>query len=270
MPAPTASERQQLLGSLTTLSLRELREVWRRLNLSQPDRLREPLAEILEEIADRYGSGAATLAADWYDEHRADVGLGGAYAAAPAALPERERFEALSGWSAGALFGDAAAPALALSRLEGGLARIVFDQARDTTALAVQSDPAGPTYARHASANACAFCMMLATRGPTYTSAAAAQSVVGRGTDASTNVGRTSGRMALGVRERGSQSMGDGYHDHCKCTAIEVFPGETYEEAPYVAEWRKTYNDVKVTGGKYDAIDPKATLAEMRKSLGTD
>lgn len=270
MPTPTPSERQRALTALAALSTRELAAIWRKLNLSRPDRLREPLAELLAQIADKYGAPAATLAADWYDEARADAGAPGSFRASPADLPEAARFESLAGWSVDALFGATPDSPLALSRVSGGLSRIVFDQARDTTVAAVELDPAGPTYARHASANACAFCKMLATRGATYTSAESAATVVGRGTDVSTNIGRTRGRKALGIRERGTQSLGAKYHDHCKCTAIEVFPGETYEEAPYVHEWRETYNESRVFGGKYGAIDVKATLAEMRKALGTN
>lgn len=283
MSAPSAAERQEAFRALTTLSRRDLAAIWRKLDLSHPDRLAEPLAQVLAEIADKYGTAAASLAADWYDEARADAAVGGAFTAAPAQLPDADRFDALSRWGVGPLFGANPDAAAALSLIAGGLQRIVIDQARDTTAGNVALDPSGPTYARHASANACAFCAMLATRGAVYASSGDALRVTGHslgGTDyrkmhrlgtsrESIFAGSRAKTIAQGGRKgrETTREIGAKYHDDCHCTVIEVFPGQEYAEAPYVAQWRETYNNVKATGGPNDAIDLKATLSSMRQAL---
>lgn len=269
MPTPTPPERQRAYAALAALAARELAAIWARLDLRNLDRLTDPLAMILAALSDKYGAAAAALAADWYDEARVDAAALGAFAAIPAAAPDMERLEILSRWGVGPLYGAAPRPDAALSRISGGLQRVVLDQARSTVEESAALDPAKPRFARHASANACAFCALMASRGPVYHSEASALTVVGRGTDVSTNVGRKRGRRAKGIRARGSRGLGEKYHDDCHCAVVEVFDGQDYEEAPYVAGWRETYNDVKVTGGQYGAIDLRATLAEMRKSLGT-
>ena len=271
MAAPTPAERQRVYARLAALSERELSEVWRKLNLSRPDRLADPLAEILAALIEKYGSAGATLAADWFDEAREAAGAAGAFTAITATPPEMERVEALSRWGIGPLFAANPDGAAALSLLAGGLQREVLKMPRATTEGSVSLDPAGPTFARHASANACAFCRMVATRGAVYTSREAAERVGGRGTDVSTNVGRTSGRRALGVRARGTQRLGDKYHDHCHCVAVEVWPGQTFEEAPYVKQWREQYSEALDTSkGSHGAIDVKKTLANWREEFGAN
>ena len=257
MPSP--AEQARVLRGLSALTKRDLEAIWRKLNLDRPDRLAEPLAVILEEITAKYGSAAATLAAEWYDEARAAAGVAGSFRAAPALLPEPSRFESLARWGVGPMFGGDG-PDAALQLLLGGLSRQVLNMARDTTAGNVALDPAGPRYARHASANACAFCAMLATRGADYTSEDAALRVVGRGKERRTG---PTGRRAGGIRPRGTRALGEKYHDDCHCTAVAVFPGQEYQEAPYVAKWREAYADTS-------SNDRSVILAEMREALSTN
>ena len=110
---------------------------------------------------------------------------------------------------------------------------MVSEGARDTVAESVDQDPAKPLFARHASANACAFCRLVATRGAVY---------------------------------RSAQSAGDGhkYHDHCHCVVVPVWD-DRYEPAPYVAGWESAYKSAYKAVGK---ADTKAILAHMRLSLG--
>ena len=159
---------------------------------------------------------------------------------------------------------------------------MVANAARDTITTAALADDGANGWARHASANACAFCAMLATRGAVYKTQAGALSVTGvnlGGTDyrkmrrtGATREGILRGSRATTIDQGGRKGratkrpLGERYHDHCHCVAIPVFG--TYEPAPYVAGWRQVYADstVRRPGG---AIDTKATLAEMRKALGT-
>lgn len=262
------ADQQVAYARLADLSESDLRALLTKMDLSRPDRLREPLTVILAGLGDKYGAAAASLAADIYDTERAAANAKGRFSATPAELPGTDRFDALAGYGIGPLYSETPDPESATNMLSGGLSRVVMNAARDTVLGAVDTDPAAPFYARHASANACAFCRMLATRGADYTSAESAMYVGGRGTSEETNVGRTRGRMALGVRPRGTQAIGEKFHDHCHCTVVPVFSLEDYEPAPYVKDWEEQYGDAHVTHGKYGAVDLKQTLANWREQTG--
>lgn len=252
-------------ASLSALSQADLEALWPKIASIPPERLAVVLGEVARELAAKYGSASAAVAADFYDELRDAAGVSGSFRAVPAELPDAERFAVLGRWAVGPLFDASPDSGLALAKAQGGLSRIVTNAGRETIANSGALDPGQPRYARHASANACPFCRMLASRGAVY-SEASATTVGGRGTDVSTNVGRKRGRMAQGIRARGTQSLGDKYHDHCHCTSVPVWPGQEYEEAPYVAGWREQYAEaVDTTKGKYGAIDVKKTLANWRQ-----
>ena len=116
---------------------------------------------------------------------------------------------------------------LGLARLAGTLQRAVFNGARDTITTNVAREQ-GARWARHASANACEFCRLLSTRGAVY-----------------------------GSRDRAMKS-----HDHCRCVAIEERPGQTYEPAPYVAQFEEEYIAARRAAGSGDL---KQILAAMRQ-----
>lgn len=164
-----------------------------------------------------------------------------------------------------------------IDRLTGPVQRYVNDAARDT--LSENADREGMRWARHASANACAFCRMLATRLAVFTSEEAAAQVVGRGQDMtlSERRARAAGRtrrdrgrfMAGGRRTRGTRALGEKYHDNCHCIPVPVRAGDVYEPPPYVAEWDQQYIDAtnETPGrGRYGAIHTRAVLAHMRAS----
>ncbi|MFR9767063.1 hypothetical protein [Nocardia sp. SC052] len=60
----------------------------------------------------------------------------------------------------------------------------------------------------------CAFCAMLASRGPVYRSDKSALTVVGRGRN---------------NRTRGTRALGESYHDNCDCEAVLVRRGQDWE-----------------------------------------
>ena len=125
--------------------------------------------------------------------------------------------------------------------------RRVFDASRQTVIVNAAHEP-GTRYARYASPTACAFCRMLATRTTEadglYFSKQSATRVVGRG-----------------GRPRGTQAIGDRFHDNCKCVAVAIRPGDTYEPPEFVAKWDKEYKAAAANGGGVKAI-----LREMRKN----
>lgn len=242
---PTSAEKvRRGQAALADLARREVAAVWPRVAALPADRVALVMSEVLMAAADKYGPAAGAIAADYYDELRVSAGADGRFTPMVAPLPDQGRFESLARWGAAPLFGANPDPTKALSLMGGGLSRVVQNVGRDTIAEAVASDPAGPRYARHASANACAFCAMLATRGAVYSSAANAGSA-------------TEGRDT-------AQALGDRYHDDCHCTVVPVFPGQRYDEAPYVKKWREAYANAP------SSSDPQVVLASMREELGTN
>ena len=280
--APETYRRAQ--AALSSRAVAYLRKVWPRLLTMSPDKTAEALALVLAEVTDKYGPASAAIAAEWFEEMRDTAGMAGSFRATAAAMPSTERLEILARWGVGPLFGASPDPVTALNLVSGGLARQVLSVGRDTLMESIASDQAGPTYARHASANACAFCAMLASRGPVYTSETNARRVTGEslgGTDyrkarrldggvvtaerrAEILAGSRASTRARGGRKGRdtTQPYGDKYHDDCRCTAVPVWPGERYEEAPYVKKWREAYSDAP-------SGDTKEILASMREELGT-
>ncbi len=173
------------------------------------------ITDAFSEVVDPYISMAADLAATWFELSAPES----AYIATPAPLLPAERLTESALWALTAK-GD-----LGLDRLTGTAQRAVFDGARETTLLNVERT--NSRWARHASANACPFCRMLATRGAVYwTKGAAVKS-----------------------------------HDLCHCVAIEDRDGN-YQPPPYVEQWNQEYIDARRNAG---SGDPKQILAAWRQ-----
>jgi hypothetical protein len=130
-----------------------------------------------------------------------------------------------------------------ITRLSGATQRYVTTAARDT--IVENSDREGVRWARHAQPDACAFCRLLATRGPDYLTKESAQFVVGH-----------KGRL------RGDRKIGELYHDDCGCEPVPVRAGDSYEPPAYVVRWTTQYNDA-YDDGKGDF---KSILSAMRQA----
>lgn len=130
-----------------------------------------------------------------------------------------------------------------IERLSGATQRYVTTVARDT--ITENAEREGVRWARHAKPDACAFCRLLATRGPDYLTKESAQFVVGQN-------GRT----------RGDRKIGELYHDDCGCIPVPVRGGDSYEPPAYVSRWTTQYNDA------YDAGegDFRSILRAMRQA----
>lgn len=228
------------LNDLNEIQVARLIQLWSRL-IGRPDEyIRDALLVEFPQLVDVFAGAAADLTVEWYD------GLGpAAYRARPAPLPSLEQLEASTRWAASAL--TATGTALPVERLAGTAQRALFNASRDTVALNVELEGTG--WARYASANACEFCRMLATRGAVYGSKSAATSVVGRG-------------GARGARTRGSQPLESTYHDHCRCMAVPVRGGDTYDPPGYVEDWAAQYTQARAAA---DGVDTKSILAAWRQ-----
>lgn len=194
----TASEMRDANQALAKLAQRDLQAFWYGLGTDDPLKLKAALLDFMPDLIATYGSAAAGLAADRYDELRADSVATGAFRAALAdPLPDGQ-IEAVTRWAIGPAFGDNADPSAALTMLTDATQRLVRQQARNTVDLNVRRDPAGATYARvPRGRTTCAFCLMLASRGPVYGSK--------------------------------NSAAGNHYHTKCDCEAEPVWSGADME-----------------------------------------
>lgn len=190
MLSPTARKHRADLAELARLAEADLSTLFR--NVSKADHVRQGLMDTLPKLVAVYGSAAASLGADWYDELRQQAEVKGKFQAIVAYLPDVGRTDALAGWSVGPLFGAKPDAAAALGMAAGGLQRIIFNADRETVMQSsVQDRHARGGWSREGNGE-CDFCSML----------------IGRGT----------------VYSKGSADFAS--HDRCKCVAVPAFGGE--------------------------------------------
>jgi hypothetical protein len=204
---------------------------WAELDVSDGRAAAAALESFMSELTAAYGSVAAALAADFYDQLREGAGAPNLFRANLADPAPPPQVEAAARWAAGPLFGGEG-PNAALDHAAGAVQRLVVQPARDTIALNVRRDPARPGWARVPRGKGCAFCRMLAGRGAVYSSAKAA------------------GEMRA-------------FHDHCKCQAVPVWRGQ---KLPYDAdELEQQYRAARKNAGSGST---KAVLAQLRQDEG--
>lgn len=160
---------------------RDLRELAKQADLDlgvlfrqfdQADQVRDALLDTLPRMMAIYGSAAATLGADWYDDLRAERGVGGRFQAIAAELPDKGRTDALARWSVGPLFTASPDKTLALSKLSGGFERIIYNADRDTVIGSSIQDRGARGWQREGVGD-CDLCSLLIARGAVYTEATA-------------------------------------------------------------------------------------------------
>ncbi|SKI75717.1 VG15 protein [Mycobacteroides abscessus] len=280
------SEFQGLLAALGAEQAANLARL-----LANTDRLDQ--RELLTFITDAYPEAitpflgaAAVLTAQWYDEQPTTS----TYTAQPGDLTPAAQLAISGRW--------AMLQPAPIDALTGSAARALFNASRDTVLANVTAEP-GARWARHASANACSFCRLMATRGAVYTSAASAERVTGRGANLeisdrraiaagqmgrdealqrrsvyrsqrlAAKAGKRVGDSRIGA-QRGTRAVGERYHDKCHCIAVMVRPGDAYQPPAYVEQWEHDYLDAVdatraagQTKGKYGAIDLTAVVRHM-------
>ena len=231
--------------AIATLLRRDVVEVVRSLNTSDPRAATRALLALIPEIGERWVGPQVVAAADFYEGLRDYYGVSGSFSAdVDGALPV-EAIHRNVRWAVESIFSVDPDVQELMRRLSASMERHVRDAGRDTIAFSAMRDRATVGWRRVASPGACAFCVMLSTRWGDYSSKEAATSV-GSG---------SAGRV------RGAQAEGSRYHDYCRCRAEPVFPGwqpDAQEQA-----WERAYAKAAVPG------DPKATMANLRKELGT-
>lgn len=197
----TPSQLREGVETLTAAAEADLDRVWA--EVDAPEEARAALIVVLPVLVETYGEAAATLAADWYDETRAQAGIAGRFTAAPAP-PTPAGTDELARWGIGPLFGAEADRAAARSLVAGGTQRRIADVARSTVTQAATADRYARGWQRMGGGD-CAFCAMLVARGAVYTEATA--------------------RFAS--------------HDHCDCVAVPAFSGQPLPVEPYTPSKRR-------------------------------
>lgn len=255
------TEYGRALDDLFTVAAEELLRLMAAVQDPNPVAFRDSLLEYFPELASQYTSSAAQLSAAWYEEARREA-VGGEYFARTSAGPTADRIDALVRYSVAPLFGQSNSTVMSL--MGGGFQRMIADSGRDTTILNVSNDRISVGWQRVPRPGCCAFCAMLAGRGPVYRSEASSGSVVGRGVDAAVTAGRRGGQ-GRGVNPRGSQTLGDKFHDYCRCVVAQVFVGDSWSK-----QVQRQYAELYVPAAPEGSRVPtaRASAAAMRREHG--
>lgn len=130
------------LRVLTDQAGSDLRILWR--DFGSADAARDTLMRALPLLVAEYGSAAATLGADYFDDARDAAGVRGRFRAEPARTVAEEALDVLARVAVGPLFGATPRPADALTLATGGLQRHIANADRETvTQAAVQDRKSG-------------------------------------------------------------------------------------------------------------------------------
>lgn len=224
-----AEDHRTAVENVVTLAVADLVAEWATLP-EDPQELAGDLAAVMTDLIGDYSSLVADLAVDWYDDLRIDADVPGSFVATPAPMAPLEQIERSASWAARGAYVDLDK---ALSDSAAALDRLVADRDRASIAMNIDLDPAEPRWGRYASAGACAFCALYATRGPAF---------------------------------RSEETAARRYHERCRCIAVPSWSPSDFEEAPYVADWREAYYAAAKDLGR--GADFKAILAHMRANSG--
>lgn len=154
------------------LLARDLMAWWVSVEHLSPSEIQAEARTFLPLLAATYGEVSATAAADFCDASRADSRARGQFSATMPAIVARNPVSRNVGWASAPLFsGDAEG---AVGRMLAIADEAALQEGRNTIMHNAQRDPARPRFARIPVGKTCAWCLMLASRGARYRSAASA------------------------------------------------------------------------------------------------
>lgn len=211
------------------------------MDLSRPDVVRDALLEFVPIIVREYGELAASVAAEWYEELRAQHPGLPAYGVTLGGIAAQEAVVGSVRYASGSLF--VAEQGNALATLLGSIQRHIHYSSRETIRRNAARDPGRPRYARvPTGAKTCAWCNMLASRGFVYHS------------EASASVG----------------ASGDDFHDDCDCEVVVEFDRDQHHIDGYDpdAMYERYLAARRAVGGVNPSM--KAIVAKMRRMFPDD
>lgn len=227
-------EHRQALRQLRGLADRDLLGLLEALSGLGAADTRIALIEVLPELLEPYILASGELAGVLFEDLRLEAGRRGVFYAENAGVVKS--VTSTAHWAVEPLVNDSLASTV-FSRLSGAIAKQIMDASRDT--MQVNGAREGVRFQRMARADACAFCMMLASRPEwmAYTSEAAANSAS---------------------------------HDDCQCVVMPVYPGTEMAELARVERERAEdkYRQALTDDDGNSLHKPKDILAQMRKEHG--
>lgn len=228
--SPEQAQRYRRVQALLAAQLaRDVLRVWRELmNPAKVDASWPAVRAALKPIVLRAREQSATLARAAYMDARRDAGVpdGGFDPKGPLQLAI-DRLEASLDVTGPVEFKKAVAagrtPQEALDaaavRMVGSTQYLALEGGRSVMRQSIDADEQATGFARVTDSDPCAWCAMLASRGPVYKTA-----------------------VTAGDPRQG----GDRYHDHCGCVAVPAFS----LDEPFVGVAEKLYDDwLRVTRG---------------------
>jgi hypothetical protein len=258
--------------------------------LTNPTRLLQFKAAVATEVRS-HAQASGALAQRQYRRQRTAAGETSVYRPAIATLPSLEDIgamvdEALAGLDLSAPELDGNALADAKARLAKAAEDAVFDTGTRTILDNARGDAKARGYARIPEPNACAFCLMLATRGAVYKADRKGRVANGRGQHAKGTRHSTGDSFAASDAkfEDGEIPSTVKVHDNCRCHPEPVFT--SYEPSARVraadALWIAAAKGSRSTAtkrfrqaveGRIPADDPaftdeqRALIARLRDQL---
>lgn len=217
------------LSSLSTAALGDLRALLAEVEGMEPDRAKRVLFGAFPDLFNPYAAASSEVSASFYEEIRDLSGVGGAFTADALPGVDTERWNALVGAGTQPRMLERAAGNTMFQFLAGGLTSILTTMAADTIFGNAQNERVSVGFQRIPKPGCCGFCGMLASRGAAYSSEDAATGVVGRGVPVGKGRGKGTRGKGLGIKQRGSRSIGQEFHDHCKCRAVQVYEDTAVE-----------------------------------------
>ena len=221
---------RQALATLSERAQADLRRLWAQLDPMDRLTTRDALVEFLTDLIHGYGDAAAVIASDYFEVIRADVADDFFTPKLSDPTPS-DQIAASTRWALSGLFvpNDAVDLPAVLGNLEKVADRLTKLPARETFAVALDSDPLKPRYARVPSgAVTCLFCAMLAGRGAVYATE----------------------DSAGGSRK---------FHDHCDCVPVAVWDGQDLPAGFDPGHYEALYRDHD--GASIDLSDRSARVS---------
>jgi hypothetical protein len=199
VPSRADLEQQAALNAaIVEMAWEQLQDGWASLGLTSKEITTQAaldvVTDLMWDILTAWGDVAATSAADFFDQLRAQSGASGTFTALLADMVKRDQVAgtvrwALDPWAQAITpptrFDPVTGDALPvertlpdefdldrmLAKLKGPTQRLILQTARSTIDQSAARDPARPRVARvPMGEETCAFCLVLASRGPVYRS----------------------------------------------------------------------------------------------------
>lgn len=253
-PPANVGRQSQINAGIVALAAAQTAGLWPQVDWASPAAA-DAVRTLYGAIVGQFGQSAAAVAAQFYDEQRAEHDLPQYTASMSDPLPSVMLDKIVTSAFLGGepksdvpvdeqTTSDLPVDQMVPARLDGQLQRLVLQPGRETIAENVEKDPAKPRYVRvPTSAKPCAFCVMLASRelGPNF-------------------AGYTSAHNAL------FRVNGEKFHKFCDCVAVQVFGTDAAAVSPSIGDYGDMYRKAAADAGTHS--DTKKILASMRKLHG--